>query len=298
MAIATVTGSNIQQESRIPLTDGLKQPKSVITNLRGVVNFGDLTQFDFYIRGYALLSVINAPFCMSEAVQNGNNGGMYTTLQESFVDILENEFRSLDGINDMEGDTSDVTDGISTMQLITKVTEQSGSSVTIGLIREKAGRTISKYIEYFLRCVKDPRSQFKTYLGAITPATIASIKPGFDKEVFNLLYIVTDDTGFEIEGAYLMLCAQPTTANLSMLEATKGEHDFVDVSTAWNVFPVRSIAINNLAKSYVDNLDGIVRDSTNMEWALSTGNGVYKVTRNAEAGTGNATYKAGTYTFN
>ncbi len=256
--------------SKINIGDNLKQAKgtSAISNLRGVVDFGNLQQFDLFETGYGIFGVINGPYCLSANVQGEGSG--YSILQEAYIMILEQEFRGLSGLDDMESDSSEITDGISTINLITKVTEQSAASVTITLLREKAGRTISKYHEAFLRCVKDPRSQFKTYLGAIKSNNVDIIDPGFDKEVFNFLYTITDNTGFRVEGAYILLCSQPTNANLSMLETEKGNHEFVDVSLAYNAFPIRSKSVNVIATNYVRALN-ITRDSTNYNWGISTG---------------------------
>lgn len=256
--------------SKVNISDGLKQAKgtSAISNLRGVVDFGNLQQFDLYEKGYGIFAVINGPYCLSANIQGITNG--YANLQEAYINILEQEFRGLSGLDDMEGETSSIEDGISTINIITKVTEQSAASVTITLLKEKAGRTISKYHEAFLRCIKDPRSQFKTYLGKINAGNVEDKDPGFDKEVFNFLYVVTDNTGYRVEGAYILLCAQPTQANTSMLESEKGNYEFVDVSVPYNAFPIRSKAVNAIATAYVKNIN-IIRDSTEYNWSISTG---------------------------
>lgn len=300
-----ITGKSIPSSSgadnKINLMDDLKSPKSTLTKLRGVVDFGNLAQFDLYVKGFGLLAVISAPACMETKIQNQNTdnkdlGLQAVALQKSFVSILENEFRGLNGIDNLTADSSEISDGISTMNLITKVTEQGGSSITIDLLKEKSGRPVSKYLDMYLRCISDSRTMYKTYLGAIKTDTVEGINPGFDKEIFNLLYIVTDNTGLQIEGAYAFICSQPTESALSMLETERGSYDFQDISIPWNTFSVRSTHINKLAKSYVDHIT-IQRDSSDMKWSITNGAGVYTIDDNASATDSSSPSGEGSFEF-
>lgn len=241
-------------------TDGTKLPKdgSLFTSMRGVTDFGNLAQWDMYESGYGAFANINGPDFMKQDTGSA-------AILKAFILILENEFKGLEGIDDMTGETSEITDGISTLNMITKVTEQSGSTVTTNY-NEKSGRTLTKTIELFLRGLKDPKTQAKTYNGALS-----SIYPAeYTKEVFNHLFIVMDNTCLQVEGAYLMLNAQPAKSELSILNYTKGTIEFKELGLEWNVFPVRGPQINKLAQSYLDELNKVVvLNSGKFDWSVS-----------------------------
>jgi hypothetical protein len=173
----------------------------------------------------------------------------------------------------MQGETSEITDGISTINMITKVTEQSAGSVTM-TYNEKSGRTITKTIELFLRGLKDSRTQAKTYNGAIEYAKSqgAVYNADYTKEVFNFLYTVTDNTMLTVEGSRILLNAQPPKAELSILNTTRGEISFKELGLEFNTFPVGGPRVNQIAQDYLDQLNvSLVKDSRTFNWSISDG---------------------------
>ena len=131
-------------------------------DLRGVVDFGNLIQFAPYESGYCFLAVINGPAFMNVADTLDHR----KDLQDAFIKILEQEFKGLDGIEDITSDTMDITDNISTLTLISKVVQNTNGQITMRFT-EKSGSLITKYISTYLRFIKDPRTQAKTYGGLL-----------------------------------------------------------------------------------------------------------------------------------
>ena len=257
-------------------SDGVVSPiaSSQNVDMRGVVDYGDLYQFAPYESGYSFISVINGPRFVTQLFQ----GEPLEELQKSFINIVENEFRGLDGIEDITSDTMEITDNISTMSLISKVTQTTNSQLSMRFF-EKTGALITKYIATYLRYIRDPKTQAKTYGGAIKDGTAY----GPAQEVFNMLYVVTDSTCLHVEKAFLILNAQPTQASLSELYNTeKGQIETKEITVNWNCFVVDGDAINKVAAAYLEKLikyegnpDGKVNiNSWDMDWSISgTGSG-------------------------
>lgn len=228
--------------------EGLKKPKNLTQYrlMQGVTDFGNLTQFNLYETGYSFLVVCKIPRFI-EILRDTSDDNVRQMIN-NYIHVLEYEFRGLSGIEDITTDPLEVTNGINTLNLIGKVTEQSASTITMQFI-EKSGSVITRFHEFFLKGIKDPRTQAKTYYGLIQDGTL---EPGYENETFTLLYIVTDNTMLEIEKAYLLLAAQPTKAETSMYESTKGDISNKELSVEYSCFPVTGNTINKKAKEVLD----------------------------------------------
>ena len=212
---------------------------------RGVWDLTNLFEFAPYESGYCFLGVINSPICMTYDAYN-------KALQEAFVKMLENEFRGLDGIEDLTSENLDISDNISTMSYIGKTNQQSNGTFTMRFT-EKSGSLITKYISRFLRTIKDGRTQVKTYDGYINAGNVQEVGPW--KEVFNFLYIVTDATCLRVEKAFLILNAQPTTAAYGELyNMERGKIEVKELSVPFNGFVVEGDSVDEIAKNYVESL--------------------------------------------
>lgn len=215
---------------------------------RGVPDFSALRQFDLYETGYAFLIVLQIPRFLQE---NENESDNYKKLIDNYWHLLEYDFKSLDGIEDMSVDTNEITDGVSNLALITKVNMQSASTFSMRY-NERSGSVITKVHELFLRGIKDPRTQVKRYNGALKTTGTSAIDAGYENETFQFLYFVTDNTAREIEKAYLIVSAQPTTAETSMYNYTKGDIAWRELNVTFNGYPITGPAITAKAQSFLD----------------------------------------------
>ena len=155
------------------------------TAFRGVTDFTQIGQFAQFETGYSFLSVLQMPEFM---VKLGEQNADIKSLVNSFKHMLEYEFRGLDGLPDIQGDTYEITDGINTQRLINKVTFDTAATVSSSYF-EKTGGLITKFTELYLTGIKDKMSQAKTYHGLIKNNILS---PGPENEVFTMLYYVTD----------------------------------------------------------------------------------------------------------
>ena len=120
------------------------------------------------------------------------------------------------------------------MNSMGKVTQQSASEISMSFT-EKSGSVITKFIDMYIRGVRDPRTQAKTYHGLIKNGILAA---GFENEVFNLMYIVTDETMLGLEKAYLLCNAWPNKVPSSIYNGTKGEIEKVDIEVTMQCFVI------------------------------------------------------------
>ena len=269
--------SNFNAKKGIHNSDGTipTLKPSNITDMRGVIDYGNLYQFAPYESGYSFIAVINGPAFVHNANFKDTN---FKDKQEAFIKIIENEFRGLDGIDDITSDTMEITDNITSMSLISKVNQTTNSQITMRFY-EKTGAAITKYIADYLRYIRDPKTQAKTYGGSINTDTKQD-EYGPHKEVFNMLYIVTDSTCLHVEKAFLLLNAQPTTASLSELyNFDKGSIESKEITVTWNCFVVDGVNVNKAAVAYLANIiktdsnqgGKININSWDFKWSISNG---------------------------
>ena len=210
-----------------------KRPRSVAeyTMMRGVTDFTNAAQFNAYVSGYQYLVVVSVPEYLKKL---GDNNEEVKKLLDLFCYILEYEFKGLDGIEDITVDNLEFTDGISTLNVIGKVNQQSASEISMQFT-EKSGSVLTKFCRMYITGVRDPRTQAKTYHGLIKEGTMAA---GFENEVFNLMYIVCDDTLLGLEKAYLFCNAWPNKVSSSIYNGTKGEIDKKDIDITFQCFVI------------------------------------------------------------
>ena len=230
----------------------LKTPRDVTayTLFRGTTDFTQLQQFDLFETGYPYLVVVSVPDFLQKMAEKDTE---VKQLLDSYVHILEYEFRGLEsGLENITSDTGEINNGLQSMNVITK-TNMSSSNFSMRYF-EKSGSTLTKMHELYLRSVKDPATGFKTYNGLIGTGA-GDIQPqdaGFHKECFSFLYMHTDNTGMLIERAAYIVGAMPTTAELSIYNAQKGEVQFSEITTEFTGFAIQGSAVNNRAKKILD----------------------------------------------
>lgn len=232
----------------------LKKPRDITayTLFRGTTDFTQLQQFDLYESGYPYLVVVSIPEFLKKMMETGDQD--VKNLIKSYIHILEYEFRGLEsGIENITASSAEISNGIQSMNVINKVEAPSTSNISMRYW-EKSGSTITKVHEMYLRAVRDPATGFKTYGGLIGNGN-DQIKPedaGFHKECFSFLYMHTDNTGLLVERAVYFVGCMPTSAELQIYQANKGEVNFHEVTCEFTGFPITGSAVNAKAKEILD----------------------------------------------
>lgn len=216
------------------------------TAYRGVTDFTQIGQFNQYETGYQFLEVISLPkFLEADPTM--------TQMNKNFKHMLEFEFRGMDGLADLNADTYTITDGINEMQMINRVSWDTSIEVSMEYF-EKSGSLITKYSEYYLTGIKDPKTQAKTYHGLIADGTIA---PGLENEVFTLLYYVTDNTMLRLERAILLANCQLRNAQLSMYNGNRESINNKPMTITFSAFPVIGYEVDKAANYLLQQITGV-----------------------------------------
>lgn len=234
----------------------LKVPKNLMNYnlMRGVTDFSNLAQFDNYETGYSAIITITRPKFLT--VMAKADAG-FEALLNSYERVIEYEFKGIDNIEDISTETSSISNGITDISIITKVTRQAGSTVNM-VYTEKSGGIITKVHEAYLRGLKDPLTQIKRYNGYLDHPEIGN-EAGYEKECWTYLYFVTDNTFTKLEKAFLLCNCQPTKAELSIYNSERGDIQFKEVSVEMNTFVVNSNMVDLCAQTFLD----LMNDETN-----------------------------------
>nr|DAE82383.1 MAG TPA: structural protein [Caudoviricetes sp.]DAN20281.1 MAG TPA: virion structural protein [Caudoviricetes sp.] len=216
------------------------------TLFRGVTDFSNLIQFNNFESGYPFLILLSIPKFLE---QLRTQSAEYMHLIDNYRHILEYEFKGISGFEDITSETQEINNGVSNLQLITKVNMQSASQFSMRYT-EKSGIVLAKVHELYLRGIKDPKTQVKTYNGLIADGLL---EPGYENEVFEFLYFMTDNTVRGVEKAYLIVAAQPTTATLAEVSnGERGEIQWKEVDLQFNGIPLVGPGITAKAREFLD----------------------------------------------
>lgn len=208
--------------------------------MRGVTDFTNAEQLNMFEGGHGMIVIIDRPKFIEMIAESDKD---VANLLENFCNILEYEFKGLSGINSIDAEDLVYSDGISEIAGVGRVTEQSNSDISM-TFTEKSGSTITKFVKYYLDGVRDSRTQTKHYHGLIAEGKLAL---GFENEVFNLLYLVTDASGLGLEAAYLLANAWPNSAKTDIYNVEKGDISAKEVEVNFKCFVVRNEEVNKRA---------------------------------------------------
>lgn len=115
---------------------------------------------------------------------------------------------------------------------------------------ERSGLILSKVHELYLRGLKDPTTQTKTYNGLLEDGTME--RAGYEYETFQFLYFVTDNTRMNIEKAYLIVSAQPTAAPMADVSNSEaGDFSWKEIDLQFNGIPITNAKITQKAQEFL-----------------------------------------------
>ena len=212
--------------------------------MRGVPDFGSLVQFNPYETGYACFIICQMPkFIEKLASENP----YYSSLMYNWMHIIEYEFKSFEGLDDLSAETIQLGDELNSLNVISKVNMQSSAEFSL-TYDEKSGSPLTKFARLYLTGLKDPRTQVKSYHGLIHSN---KMDPGFENEVFTFMFITTDNTMREVESAYLLLACQLNSAETSMYNYTKGTIEKKDITVKFSGYPVQSAYVDMVARDFM-----------------------------------------------
>ena len=207
----------------------------------GVPDFGSLVQFNPYETGYAAFIICQMPRFIDVLAKYNTD---YNKLIKNWAHIVEYEFKSFDGLEDLSADTIQLGDDLNSINVINKVNMQSASEFSL-TYDEKSGSPLTKFARLYLTGIKDARTQVKTYHGLIHNNIL---EPGFENEVFTFLFIAADNTMRKVEYATLIIGAQLNSADTSMYNYTKGDISKKEVTVKFSGYPIVGTKIDKAAQ--------------------------------------------------
>jgi hypothetical protein len=145
---------------------GLITPRSVLQyNLtKGVTDFSQLKQFDYFKKGYPFLVVLSMPDFLRDLCEKDEG---IKLLVQNYIHILENDFKGIDNIDNIIGEAiGDISNGARTAQVINKTVKQSNTSFSMTYM-ERVGSLLTKVNELILTGIDDGDVHVKTYHGLI-----------------------------------------------------------------------------------------------------------------------------------
>lgn len=270
------------------LFKGLKTPRQLLNYnlMRGVTDFSNLQQWDLYEKGYPFLVVVSIPQFLADLRDKDQDG--IGLLIDNYVHILENDFRGIDNIDNITGDSSgEITNGIRSISVINKVMKPTNSNFSMTYY-ERSGSVLTKGNELYLTGIKDPDTQVKTYHGLIDDwvfngiSSISGKDPGYHQECFTFMYFVTDNTMTKVERAFLIAGVQPTQAAFSDLyTGNKGDISFVELNMPFNGFFINNDFVYQKAEDMLlamrnpknTTASRIIVDSNNFKYSAIAGAG-------------------------
>ena len=231
------------------------RPKNLIqySAFNGVTDFSQIGQFTMYEKGYQQLCVLSMPpFMTMLGEKDPNNAGL---IVKNFQHILETEFKGLDGLPDITGDSGmQISDGINEVNLIGKVSRDTSVQIS-STFYEKVGSPLIRFCEYYLTGIKDPMTQARTYHNLIK---YGFMEPSYENEVFTMMYIATDSTMLRIEKACLLCNCQLTKADTSTYNGNRADIGTnQEVTLEWNCFPVFGYEVDKAAHRLLQNRTGV-----------------------------------------
>ena len=212
--------------------------------MRGVPDFGSLVQFNPYETGYAAFIICQMPKFIDVLAKYNSD---YNKLIKNWAHIIEYEFKSFDGLEDMSADTIQLGDDLNSINVINKVNMQSASEFSL-TYDEKSGSPLTKFAKLYLTGIKDPRTQVKTYHGLIHNNIL---EDGFENEVFTFLFIATDNTMRKVEFSTLIVGAQLNSADTSMYNYTKGDIGKKEITVKFSGYPIIGTKIDAAAQDMI-----------------------------------------------
>ena len=218
---------------------------SKFTLMRGVTDDANLEAYNLYESSYSFLVLVQVPEFMKKLCDQNSE---YKKMFDTYCHILEYDFRGLSGIDNITAETGELTNGISNVEIINKVTMQAASSFTMRYF-ERHGSVITRTHELFLRGIKDPRTQVKHYNGLIPKGLM---EPGYENEVFSFMYLVCDNTLMNLEKCIYIVAAQPTGAQWDIYNSEKGSIEFKELDVEFKGYPIVGRKINEKGKEFLD----------------------------------------------
>ena len=209
-----------------------------------------LEQYNVLKTGKGRIFLTKMPHFMKELMPNAT---------KNFKHVIEYGFMDITGIQDLTMEFDSITGGYAgrTFEIPTILKDET-NEITIKIL-EFAGSPMREYIEMWLTGVADPNSGFTHYHGLALPSydeggnwQEAKVEVSQANHTMEAFYVVTDQTGYNIEFACMLCNMFPRASRRSHFDQTAGESQHVELEIAFTCTMYTSPDINAVAKLLLD----------------------------------------------
>ena len=205
-----------------------------------------LEQYNVLKTGKGRIFLTKMPFFMSELMPEAT---------KNFKHVIEYGFMNIDGIQDLTMEFDSITGGYAgrTFEIPTILKDET-NEITIKVL-EFAGSPMREYLEMWMTGVSDPNSGFTHYHGLAIPQPDANgnfqkakVEVSQANHTMEAFYVMTDQTGFNIEFACMLCNMFPKSSARNHFNQTSGEMAHVELEIAFTCTMYTSPDINAVAQ--------------------------------------------------
>ena len=210
------------------------------------VSMKNIDQFDPLRQGFSRIFVMRAPRFMEE---------MDVDATRRFKHLVEFGFKRIDGIQDMDMDTEEITGGYTGGRFeIPNVVRDNTQAITIQ-VYEFSGSPVREYIDTWMTGISDPLTGLAHYHGMLSD----TIPYRASNHVMECIYCTTDPTGIDIEYACMFSNMMPKSVKKAQFNFDSGQHGAVEMDLEFTTTKYESPQINEVAAALL-NKYRILRD--------------------------------------
>ena len=205
-----------------------------------------LEQYNVLKTGKGRIFLTKMPYFMKELMPEAT---------KNFKHVIEYGFMDIQGIQDLTMEFDSITGGYAGRSFeIPTILKDETNEITIKIL-EFAGSPMREYIEMWQTGVSDPNSGFTHYHGLAIPQQNsngvfqkAKVEVSQSNHTMEAFYVMTDQTGFNIEFACMLCNMFPKTSARSHFNQTSGEMAHVELELAFTCTMYTSPDINAVAQ--------------------------------------------------
>ena len=207
-----------------------------------------LEQYNVLKTGKARLFLTKMPKFMDAIMPNAT---------KNFKHVMEYGFMNVDGIQDLTMEFDQITGGYAGRSFeIPTILKDDTQEITVKIL-EFSGSPMREYIEMWLTGVSDPNSGLTHYHGKAIPykdnnAWVTDIEVSQANHTMEAFYVVTDQTGFNIEFACMLCNMFPKGIARNQFNYASGEAPHVELDLAFTCTMYTSPDINAVAQLLLD----------------------------------------------
>lgn len=206
-----------------------------------------LEQYNVLKTGKGRIFLTKMPFFMKALMPEAT---------KNFRHVVEYGFMDIQGIQDLTMEFDSITGGYAGRSFeIPTILKDETNEITIKIL-EFAGSPMREYLEMWMTGVSDPNSGFTHYHGLAIPQPNKNGSGFAEPEVevsqanhtMEAFYVMTDQTGFNIEFACMLCNMFPKTSARNHFNHTSGEMAHVELEIAFTCTMYTSPDINAVAQ--------------------------------------------------